>query len=408
MGNIIETRPWPPFKRSGTSILTRTANDKVGIGVTSVSAQLDVDRATVGAALAVTSSATTYTNGGATLQFGRTGNLTGLAGETFNCLKVAPVFQITDPDSGAFEFFGAKVDASGLTASTAPAGVTDVYGLHITGPSVGRFRWGLYVSGDSNVITSSAAAPTNTVLSVTGPSLTTGTNLLASSSSNVFTSGKVLSVTKTATTMTAAMTGDVANITWTGTTAAALTLNHTANALDVSRAITSNHADAVITVSGALVTLNSTNVQTLGTLTDTGNILSLTQGYASASGDVLTIANSGTGKDINGTSSSWYVSKAGAAYFTGKLSLDSTVTPGGTTGDQTIDKPSGTVNIAAEGSSVTVTNSFCVTTSIVLAVVRTADATATIKNVVPGAGSFVITLGAAATAETSIGFIVIN
>lgn len=92
----------------------------------------------------------------------------------------------------------------------------------------------------------------------------------------------------------------------------------------------------------------------------------------------------------------------------GKIVMDATVTAGGTTGNQTINKPSGTVNIAAAGTTVTVTNNLVTTSSIVLAVLRTNDATATIKNVVPGSGSFVINLGAAATAEVSIGFVVIN
>jgi len=43
-----------------------------------------------------------------------------------------------------------------------------------------------------------------------------------------------------------------------------------------------------------------------------------------------------------------------------------------------------------------------------MATVRTNDATATIKNIVPAAGSFVINLNTAATAETSVGFFVIN
>lgn len=92
----------------------------------------------------------------------------------------------------------------------------------------------------------------------------------------------------------------------------------------------------------------------------------------------------------------------------GKPILSATNTAGGTTGAQTINKPSGTVNFAAAATSLVVTNSLVSTSSIVFAVVRTADATATIKNVVPAAGSFTITLGAAATAETSVGFLVIN
>lgn len=90
------------------------------------------------------------------------------------------------------------------------------------------------------------------------------------------------------------------------------------------------------------------------------------------------------------------------------LSVPTTVTGGGTTGNQTINKISGTVNFAASASSLTVTNSFVGVNSLVFAVVRTNDATAVIKNVVPADGSFVINLTANTTAETSVGFFVIN
>ena len=92
----------------------------------------------------------------------------------------------------------------------------------------------------------------------------------------------------------------------------------------------------------------------------------------------------------------------------GKTSFAATNTAAGTTGAQTINKASGTVNFAAATSSLVVTNSLCTTSSIVFAVVRTADTTADIKNVVPAAGSFTINLTANATAETSVGFFIIN
>ena len=92
----------------------------------------------------------------------------------------------------------------------------------------------------------------------------------------------------------------------------------------------------------------------------------------------------------------------------GKIVMDATNTAGGTTGAQTINKPSGTVNFAAAASSLVVTNSLVTTSSIVHVVVRTNDSTAIIKNVVPAAGSFTITLNASATAETSVGFVVFN
>lgn len=92
----------------------------------------------------------------------------------------------------------------------------------------------------------------------------------------------------------------------------------------------------------------------------------------------------------------------------GKTTWQATNTATGTTGAQTINKPSGTVNFAAGASSLVVTNSLCTTASIVMPVLRTNDATARIANVVPAAGSFTINLTAAATAETSCGFHIIN
>ena len=98
----------------------------------------------------------------------------------------------------------------------------------------------------------------------------------------------------------------------------------------------------------------------------------------------------------------------GTLTVTNGITTEGTITAGGTTGARTINKISGTVNFAAAATSLVVTCSKVTATSIVLAVVQTADATATIKNVVPGAGSFTINLGAAATAETKVGFLVIN
>lgn len=91
----------------------------------------------------------------------------------------------------------------------------------------------------------------------------------------------------------------------------------------------------------------------------------------------------------------------------GKFIWPVTDTAAGTTGNQTINKPMGSVNIAAGGSTVTVTNSYATTTSHIFVTIETADATAIIKNVVRSAGSFVINI-VACTAETRIGFFVQN
>ncbi|MCK9629980.1 MAG: hypothetical protein M0R37_15490, partial [Bacteroidales bacterium] len=279
-----------------------------------------IARTTVGPALTVTSSATTYTNGGGTVEFGRTGNLTGVAGETFNNVKIAPVFKVTKPASGDFLPRGLLIDTTGVSYSGS-GGTALTRALEIISGVGSSDGYGIYVLGRLNRIESGKSDGSNLIIN---DSISTGTALWAQSSSVNATSGNVFRASKTGTSGTTAFTGSVANVSWTHNHNAAATLDHTAKGLDVSRAITSNHASAAITVSGALADLNSTNVQTLGTLTDTGNILKLTQGYASASGDVISIANSGTGKDISGTGSKWSVSKTGDLTLQGSMTRNVT------------------------------------------------------------------------------------
>lgn len=102
------------------------------------------------------------------------------------------------------------------------------------------------------------------------------------------------------------------------------------------------------------------------------------------------------------------ITKTGIVTLNDDISIAKTITTAGTTGNRTINKMAGTVNIAAAGTSVTVTNSFVTANSLVFCTLRTNDSTAWIKNVVPAAGSFTVNLGAAATGEVSIGFMVIN
>lgn len=92
----------------------------------------------------------------------------------------------------------------------------------------------------------------------------------------------------------------------------------------------------------------------------------------------------------------------------GKITLPNTVTASGTTGAQTIDKPSGQVNFAAAETTLVVTNSLATTTSQIFVQVYGTDTTALTARVTKAAGSFTITLNAAATAETAVGFFLIN
>jgi len=92
----------------------------------------------------------------------------------------------------------------------------------------------------------------------------------------------------------------------------------------------------------------------------------------------------------------------------GQINTDKTITAGGTTGAQTIDKVQGSVNFAAAATTLVVTNALVTTSSNVFVQVYGTDATATSARVTLASGSFTITLNAAATAETKVGFFVLN
>lgn len=91
-----------------------------------------------------------------------------------------------------------------------------------------------------------------------------------------------------------------------------------------------------------------------------------------------------------------------------RLSVEGTITAGGTTGAQTINKPSGTVNFAAAASSLVVTNSLCTTSDRVLATVVTNDSTMKSVSCVTTNGAFTLTANAAATAETAVYWVLIR
>lgn len=138
-------------------------------------------------------------------------------------------------------------------------------------------------------------------------------------------------------------------------------------------------------------------------------------------GSITYIAGKATGNATTGGEQIWKVCDIVGASGTavqdtnvamilrkvGVLDFPTTITTPGTTGNQTINKVSGRVNIAASGTTVTVTNSKVTANSNVYAVIVTNDATAQILNVVPAAGSFTINI-TACTAEVAIAFQVFN
>lgn len=91
------------------------------------------------------------------------------------------------------------------------------------------------------------------------------------------------------------------------------------------------------------------------------------------------------------------------------VKLQKAITAGGTTGAQTINKPAGSVNLAASATSLVVTNSMVTTSSVILLTVGTNDVSNFTVRAVAASGSFTIhVVGTAPAAETRVNFLVIN
>lgn len=91
-----------------------------------------------------------------------------------------------------------------------------------------------------------------------------------------------------------------------------------------------------------------------------------------------------------------------------QIYIDATITAGGTTGNQTINKSAGAVNFAGAATSLVVTSNQVTTSSLVICTVATNDTTLKSVSCVAAAGSFTIFANAAATAETRVNFWVLN
>jgi hypothetical protein len=125
--------------------------------------------------------------------------------------------------------------------------------------------------------------------------------------------------------------------------------------------------------------------------------------FGGTSASFPALKRSGAGLQVRLADDTGYASIA-----TSIVNLDKTITAGGTTGAQTINKSSGTINFAAAATSLVVTNSLVTTSSNIICTVQTNDATMTDAQCVPGSGSFTIYANAAATAETRVGFVIFN
>jgi len=98
-------------------------------------------------------------------------------------------------------------------------------------------------------------------------------------------------------------------------------------------------------------------------------------------------------------------------YLANKITFayTATATSGGGATAVVNNSPTGRVIMSAGNSSLTVTNSQCTATSIVIINVESNDATATIKkSVIPANGSFTITMNANCTSAVTFSFVIVN
>jgi len=144
--------------------------------------------------------------------------------------------------------------------------------------------------------------------------------------------------------------GDLITVDQVFTHNTAATNTFSGNFVDIKRNDITNHASSIFNITGDLVNFQSSCTQTLGTCTDTSNILSLAQNYASATGAVIELSNSGTGADIdfNSTTPTLAMDDTGSLVITDGTNTLLTLTDSSDLGNLTI-----TGDLAVNGDDIT-------------------------------------------------------
>jgi len=309
------------WSRSGTTLQPSTAGDAVTTsGNISTSGSGTITSASD---LAVNGSNITSTNTGTFALLNTNVTTLNLAGAATNInLGSSSGFNLTPGGNATIPLLNTK----GLTITSNLSGgarSTDVLTisqaddgsnnnsenlLQLTNSDTGSTSAPLAISQVSTGRGISIAGPTSAggkFIDITGPSagigidmtsLTTGTGVNILSSAVTTGTSINLSGASTGNLADFSSSGDILRIAPTKTkNSGATTQTEAGNYLDIARSDTVNVSGGTINITGDLATLSSNCTQTLGTCTDTGKILQLTQSYASASGAVLNISGAGTG-----------------------------------------------------------------------------------------------------------------
>ena len=165
---------------------------------------------------------------------------------------------------------------------------------------------------------------------------------------------------------------------------------------------------------GVTVSVNNSALSISSSATELNTDASTGQVYLAVAGGAKWGVNTAGGSSFDyspvadntytlGTSSS----RAKSA-FLGSGGLSEQGTNVATAGATTINQATGSVTVASSASSVVVTNTTVASTDNIMATSQQNDTTCSVKNVVPGSGTFTINMTANCTANNRVGFFVVH